>query len=282
MHRTPPPEVRRILRKEVGFGCPVKGCGEVFLTWHHFDPPWHVEQHHRSEGMIAVCRPHHDAADAGVFSAEELRQLKRSGGHAAQARGEVPWAKKQWLIRLGGCYSGGTKVPLMVGGKTVIELNRNGDGLLLLSFTLEDNDGTVIAEMEDNIFTIVDPTLVNDVEALANRTSLRFWLGKRDVGLDLSFRRLTLDELEQQLASDRNECRKQLPPDIDLGDMDVVRTHVVEWAVDNCLDDERRVPFLNFERLVIYSGTRRIDIKNGVGNNRYCAELNARTAGFSL
>ena len=43
----------RTLRREVGFGCPV--CRSPFLTWHHFDPPYHVEEHWRHEGMIALC-----------------------------------------------------------------------------------------------------------------------------------------------------------------------------------------------------------------------------------
>lgn len=30
-------ETIAILRREVGFGCPV--CRSPFLTWHHFDPP---------------------------------------------------------------------------------------------------------------------------------------------------------------------------------------------------------------------------------------------------
>jgi hypothetical protein len=45
-----------ILRKEVGFGCPI--CRNPLLTWHHFAPPSNVEHHWRPEGMIALCLEH--------------------------------------------------------------------------------------------------------------------------------------------------------------------------------------------------------------------------------
>jgi hypothetical protein len=41
--RRPPMDVIRLLRSEVGFCCPVEGCGNPYLTWHHFDPPRRVE-----------------------------------------------------------------------------------------------------------------------------------------------------------------------------------------------------------------------------------------------
>ena len=68
--------MRRALREEVAFGCPIDGCGSPYLTWHHFDPPWHVEQHHKFEGMVALCLQHHKEGDAGAFTPEQLRTLK--------------------------------------------------------------------------------------------------------------------------------------------------------------------------------------------------------------
>lgn len=64
MARNPPKSVLAELRKEVGFGCPVEGCGNPYLTWHHFDPPWSERHHHEPQGIIALCPEHHNAADA--------------------------------------------------------------------------------------------------------------------------------------------------------------------------------------------------------------------------
>src|SRR5918912_315690 len=44
VNRTPPAAVRRELRREVGFGCPVPDCGNPYLYWHHF----------RSKALIPV------------------------------------------------------------------------------------------------------------------------------------------------------------------------------------------------------------------------------------
>jgi hypothetical protein len=37
---TIPEEVRRMLREQVNFGCPVSDCGHPYLMDHHFDPNW--------------------------------------------------------------------------------------------------------------------------------------------------------------------------------------------------------------------------------------------------
>jgi hypothetical protein len=95
--RTPPKGVRQLLRQEVGFGCPVPDCRSVLLTWHHFDPPWRLEKHHRPEGMIALCRQHHDAAEAGTFSRDELLDFKACS-RSAPATTLFPWAKREFLV----------------------------------------------------------------------------------------------------------------------------------------------------------------------------------------
>src|SRR5580693_411457 len=63
MTRTPPADIRRALRREVGFVCPVPGCTNPYLTRHHFDPIWRVREHHEPGGLIALCRDHHSQAD---------------------------------------------------------------------------------------------------------------------------------------------------------------------------------------------------------------------------
>jgi hypothetical protein len=78
--RDPYRDVKRRLRREVGFTCPVEGCGNPYLTWHHFDPPWRVEHHHRPEGMIALCLEHAAQADNDAFTHDQLRALKHAGG----------------------------------------------------------------------------------------------------------------------------------------------------------------------------------------------------------
>lgn len=77
MNRKPPAKVLKILREEVGFGCPIQSCGNPYLEWHHFDPKWGELNHHNPEGMIALCPAHHRKADANTYTKDQLRILKK-------------------------------------------------------------------------------------------------------------------------------------------------------------------------------------------------------------
>jgi hypothetical protein len=83
--RTPLANVRLALKREVGFRCPALDCGRPYLTWHHFNPPWAVEHHHRPEGMIALCVEHAAKADGGAYTKEQLEGMKSRGADAALA-----------------------------------------------------------------------------------------------------------------------------------------------------------------------------------------------------
>ena len=97
-----PPAVRRLLRQEVGFGCPVPDCGNPYLTYHHFDPPWHVREHNQPKGMIALCREHHDKAAA--WSVEELREISKASPQQKTIEGRFEWMKRRVLTIAGGGF----------------------------------------------------------------------------------------------------------------------------------------------------------------------------------
>lgn len=77
-NRNPKKGIKDILKKEVNFGCPIEGCGSPYLTYHHFDPPWHKIYEHHPDKMIALCLPHHNSADHGAFTNEQLYSLKKN------------------------------------------------------------------------------------------------------------------------------------------------------------------------------------------------------------
>lgn len=137
MNRTPPKAVRTQLAEEVGFGCPVEGCGSPYLTWHHFDPPWSEHPHHDPDGMIAFCSQHHDAADANAYDVDELRLMKAKGRDrnlALQARFE--WRRRRLLSVVGGNFYYETPVPVQIGPKPVVSFNRDDDDRLLLNVVM--------------------------------------------------------------------------------------------------------------------------------------------------
>ncbi|MGP5687026.1 hypothetical protein ACTXOU_13770 [Psychrobacter glacincola] len=81
-----PKAVKEVLRSEVGFGCPIKGCGNPYLEYHHFDPPVNIKPHNEPKGMIALCAQHHKKADGGAYTVEQLHTLKTDKTNAALGR----------------------------------------------------------------------------------------------------------------------------------------------------------------------------------------------------
>ena len=153
--------------------------------------------------MIALCRSHHDAAEAVTFSKQELQRLKTSS-RTDPAANFFPWAKREF-VRLGGCYSGGMTTHVAISNSPVIQLTRAANGLLLLSARLRSADGRVILELEENML-IAQPEEIFDLEVNTGATRVRLWLDHLRLGLDLSFKRLSVDELSEQLARDKQRA----------------------------------------------------------------------------
>lgn len=158
MDRKPPTEVRKALRQEVGFGCPVHACGNPYLEWHHFDPPWNEEPHHRPEGMIAMCTAHHKKADGGAYTKDQLREFKNNHIQSEMIRGQFDWLRNDLLAFVGGNFYYETLRVLSINGKDVIWFNRDDDGYLRLNVRMLSVFPRERAIIEDNVWTnIGDP-----------------------------------------------------------------------------------------------------------------------------
>jgi hypothetical protein len=250
--------------------------------------------------MIALCRPHHDAADAGVFSKQQIQELKKQQ-RTSSAEVDFPWAPRSLLIRVGGCYCGGTETLVAIGGKSCIRIRRAETGLLLLSLKVDNVDGANILEVEDNML-LAQPAELHDLEVNTSATKVRVWFADRKIGLDLSFKRMTAEQLSDLLKTDldrsnarRDERLSSLK--LRLGDRagvlestpesreawlaslsnplpDAIRSAIIsddqvgdlvkEWARNNCRDDEGLVAVLNFKQLSLYGHGRHVQIEDGV------------------
>ncbi len=161
--RTPPMAVIRTLRSEVGFRCPVSDCGSPYLTWHHFDPSWRIEQHHRPEGIIALCRHHADKADAGTFTPAQLTDMKAHGvKSAAQISGRFDWLRQDVLCIVGSNVYYNVQTPIAINGQPALWFNRNDSEELLVNFFLPNANGRPMIFMKDNTWMIPPP--VADLE----------------------------------------------------------------------------------------------------------------------
>jgi hypothetical protein len=132
-----PDRVRKALRKEVGFGCPVDDCGSPYLTYHHFDPPRRVREHNEVSGMIALCREHHDHAEGGAFTDDQLRTLKLEGAERnRRIEGRFLWRRQQLLVHVGQTLTFESGIPLAFNGIPVVSLARDVNHDLLVSINM--------------------------------------------------------------------------------------------------------------------------------------------------
>jgi hypothetical protein len=159
MSRTPPSEVTRLLRTEVGFGCPVPGCGNPYLEWHHFDPPYAEEAHHRPDGMIALCAEHHKKADAGAYSPRQLRDFKLNRANAAAVRGSLDWMRNELLAVVGGNFYYETLNVVRLDGQDIVFFRRDEEGYLRVNVQLPSLSPEPRAKIADNFWgNIGEPT----------------------------------------------------------------------------------------------------------------------------
>ncbi|MGC4093242.1 MAG: hypothetical protein QM756_36205 [Polyangiaceae bacterium] len=123
-------------------------CDSPYLEWHHFNPPWSVRNHHEPAGMIALCSTHHRKADAGAFTADQLREFK-SANRSKFVQGRFDWLRRKLLAVVGGNFYYETYQVLDFHGLDAVSFNRDGNGHVMLSAKLHRPQGPSL-EIESN------------------------------------------------------------------------------------------------------------------------------------
>ncbi len=193
-----PLAVRRELRREVHFGCPVPGCGSPYLTYHHFDPPWHVEPHHDPRKMIALCWRHHQTAEGGAYTVEQLRHLKGQPYLAGRPiRGRFDgWDQRRLVLLAGSNWFFESPYVLSIRGHVVIGLSRVGnyEGLDL---DVRDAEGAPLLQMQTNDWNV--ETVPNDL--VCGNWGNSLWVDLEDHGIrfEIRFHSFTEEKLTRFL-----------------------------------------------------------------------------------
>lgn len=131
-----PKKVKEILREEVGFGCPIRDCGNPYLEYHHFDPPVHIKPHNDPSGMIALCAQHHKKADGGAYTNDQLHGFKKNRVHSKRVKGNLEWLRRDILSVVGGSLYYETPVPVQIDGHNLVSFKRDTDGFQRLSVNM--------------------------------------------------------------------------------------------------------------------------------------------------
>lgn len=167
--RTPPSAVRRALRREVGFGCPVQRCGNPYLEYHHFDPPWEKEHHHDPARMIALCATHH--AKAGAWTPDQFRAMKVAACDGSEVRGRFEWMRRDVLAVVGGTFFYGTPNMVVFRDEPMVWFRRDEHGYLLLNLRMLTATDLPRTRLLDNDWIIRGNPA--DVESPPNGSRLR-------------------------------------------------------------------------------------------------------------
>jgi len=289
MNRTPPLNVQRKLRKEVNFGCPLPGCGEPFLSWHHFDPTWAVREHHDPDGMIALCIKHHKAADIGLLSQEQLRYFKKHPNDTSFIRSKFEWIAENPIIRLGGCYAHDW-CRVKIKGIVVLEIGKDENGWTRVSFILKDQKGRLLASMCNNIFSF-SSEFVHDLSVSASGHEIRIFLEERKIGFHCRCSRKSIEEIESYINNDYPDMPDWVGPPEPIDDLnefyrnlskfkkwwpDVAaighRRHdptgtMIRWHASRHFGEDQKVPFIDFVSCRFWSNSECIELRDGIMGN---------------
>ena len=123
--RDPGAAIKSALKREVNFGCPVRfpdgtGCGCPVLTYHHFDPPWVGNFVHNPDGMIALCKWHHDLADGGGFTMAQLRAMKRAPYVDDAVKVQWPYSPETLVVKISKSLVIGDGSPIRLNTKPIL------------------------------------------------------------------------------------------------------------------------------------------------------------------
>ena len=198
---TIPADVRKVLRKEVNFGCPIENCGSPYLSYHHFDPPYHVEKHNNPAGMIALCLHHHKQADVGTYTNEQLLELKKNPylKQGDSIEGEFNWKRKEILIDAGSNIYCGPQMIYLTKDEPLLWMSNDENSHVVLNLDIKDNDGCVIFSMRENDWVITSD--LKNIECIPSGKSLKFSNDERSIRLDIEFKNV----LKGKLLSDYKE-----------------------------------------------------------------------------
>jgi hypothetical protein len=224
-----PEPVKRQLRQEVRFACPVPGCGNPLLEYHHFDPPWNQQHHHNLAGMISLCTRHHPMADRGTWTKEQLREFKSKPADVGLIRQTFMWSERSALLQLGNLFTKGGDRVLTVQDERVVGFDKSPDARLLFSLDLRDQKGRSVVLVKENSLSL-DVSPLWDLRIDTGATHLKLWHRPKDIGLELRFQRLTMGELEDKVRR--------------LGQV-VSGFHDLAIA---CVDSEGRIPIVQVNR----------------------------------
>lgn len=126
-------ETKEILRREVGFCCPMQNCGNPYLEYYHFDSAFHFND---INGMIALCHEHYKKAENNTYTVDNLHEVKENKKQLSAVNCNLKWLDKNILSIVGDNAFYDTPIPIQIDGHNIIKFTRDDYGAQKLSIEM--------------------------------------------------------------------------------------------------------------------------------------------------
>ena len=155
-----PAEIRRNLRQETCFCCPI--CGSPILEYQHIIP-WSEIQKHYSKHMVALCPTCHALADNKTYSESFLYQLKQAGKDSPGWAHSIRLFSDDFYLQVGSIKFEKPREILKIDNTNVLSINRSDDANLILDTIFQDPYGHELLSVNNNELKI-DTSKFWDIE----------------------------------------------------------------------------------------------------------------------
>lgn len=182
----PPAAVRRQLRKEANFGCVI--CGAPIIEYHHI-VPYSEEEHNDPDRMVVLCRNHHAEAgpQAEAITPEQLYEYKEDPFNSDIVEYDFNFESNIPFIQFGGNFfqlkSNDQMTLLRIADQPLVGITFE-DGILQFSARLFDENGSLIAELNQNEWW-AETDSVWDLIYKGNH--FKIWHQEREIGLEANY-----------------------------------------------------------------------------------------------
>lgn len=180
-----PSEVKRLLRQEAGFGC--CRCGHPFIQYHHI-VPWAEDQHFRPADMMVLCGQCHPLCTVNAIPQSDQRALKARPKNIVDnlVRGMLFVNTSELSVNLAGGKAIETPNLLVLSGQKVLSAKRDSEhGRVLISASIHDQTGNVVASLIDNEWSMI-PNAMWDFETYPLHSTIR--LAPREIAFAVDVR----------------------------------------------------------------------------------------------
>lgn len=168
--RSIPTKVKLEVRKRCGFGCVI--CAVPIVEYEHVDPTFAEAKEHSPDSIALLCPSCHARVTKGFFSKDKVKLAMKEP--AAFKSGSVAdildFCGEHPKIIFGGTILENCKIPLMIKGEPLLEIER-GDNGFLISGRFYGSDGVLGLEIIKNEW--ICSTEVWDLNVVGSRITIK-------------------------------------------------------------------------------------------------------------